>query len=78
MRVLAAAIRQAGSTNGAKIRMALEHLSKPVVGVVKTYNHPFDAANHEAIKAADVIFGVVKDGRVMRSDPTPTQAQPAP
>jgi branched-chain amino acid transport system substrate-binding protein len=67
LRVLAAAIEQAGSTDGSMILAALEQLRKPVVGVVKTYDHPFDAASHEAIHPADIIFGEVKDGRVVRA-----------
>lgn len=77
LRVLAAAIAQAGSTDGSKIRAALENLHKPVVGVVKTYDHPFDAASHEAIRADDIIFGVVGQGRVMRAGPAARQAEPA-
>jgi branched-chain amino acid transport system substrate-binding protein len=68
MRVLAAAISQARSTDGSKIRAALEDLNKTIVGVVKTYDHPFDAANHEAIHSADIVFGVIAHGRVLRAD----------
>ena len=64
--VLAAAIEQAGSTDGPKIREALDHLERPIEGVVKTYDHPFSPENHEAISRADVVFGIVKDGRVVR------------
>lgn len=67
MRVLAAAIEQAGSTDGPKIRAALEDLRRPVAGVVKTYEHPFDPANHEAILPTDIVFGVVAAGRVIRA-----------
>ncbi len=62
--VLAAAIRQAGSSEGWAIRQALDDLREPVAGVVKTYRQPFNPVDHEAIKAADVVFGVVKEGRV--------------
>ena len=64
--VLAAAIEQAGSTEGPKIREALDHLEKPVEGVVKTYDHPFNPKDHDAISRADVVFGIVKNGRVVR------------
>jgi branched-chain amino acid transport system substrate-binding protein len=77
MRVLAAAIRQAESTDGRKIRLALEHLREPVVGVVKTYDHPFDAADHEAIHPADIIYGVVEQGRVVRRELATARLQPA-
>ena len=39
--LLAAAIKQAGSTDGPKIKAALEDLKTPVEGVVTTYNKPF-------------------------------------
>ncbi len=81
LRVLAAAIEQAGSTDGSRIRAALEHLHHPVAGVLKTYDHPFDAASHDAVRPADIVFGVVRSGRVVRDQKTlrPTQAaQPAP
>ncbi|HWI28395.1 MAG TPA: ABC transporter substrate-binding protein [Stellaceae bacterium] len=73
LRVLVAAIAQAGSTDGVKIRAALEQLREPVVGVVKTYNHPFSTTNHEAILASDILFGLVRDGRVVRAT-SPTAA----
>jgi branched-chain amino acid transport system substrate-binding protein len=67
MRVLAAAIEQAGSTDGPKIRAALEDLRRPVAGIVKTYEHPFEPADHEAILPTDIVFGVVAAGRVIRA-----------
>jgi len=62
--VLAAAIKQANSTEGPKILAALQDLKTPVEGVVMTYNKPFTAADHEAIKSKDVVMGVVENGRV--------------
>ena len=62
--LLAAAIKQANSTEGPKIVAALENLNTPVDGVVMTYNKPFTKADHEAIKAKDVVMGVVENGRV--------------
>ena len=47
--LLAAAIKQAGSTDGPKIKAALEDLKTPVEGVVTTYTRPFTAKDHEAI-----------------------------
>jgi len=64
--VLAAAITQAGSIDGSKIREALDHLQKPIEGVVTTYDHPFSPENHEAIAITEIVMGVVKDGRVVR------------
>ncbi|OYY19493.1 MAG: amino acid ABC transporter substrate-binding protein [Polynucleobacter sp. 24-46-87] len=62
--LLAAAIKQANSTEGPKILGALENLNTPVDGVVMTYNKPFSKTDHEAIKAKDVVMGVVENGRV--------------
>jgi len=63
--LLAAAIKQANSTEGPKILEALQNLKAPVDGVVTTYNKPFSATNHEAISSAnDVVMGVVENGRV--------------
>ena len=62
--LLAAAINQAKSTDGVKIREALEDLKVPVEGVVTTYNKPFTAKDHEAITANIPVFGEVKGGRV--------------
>jgi branched-chain amino acid transport system substrate-binding protein len=63
--LLAAAINQAKSTNGPKIRAALENLNTKVDGVVTTYDHPFTATDHEAVSANIPVFGVVKGGRVI-------------
>ena len=62
--LLAAAIKQANSTEGPKILAALQDLKNPIDGVVITYNKPFSATDHEAIKAKDVVMGVVENGRV--------------
>jgi branched-chain amino acid transport system substrate-binding protein len=62
--LLAAAIKQANSTEGPKIVAALQDLKTPVNGVVMTYNKPFSASDHDAIKAKDVVVGVVENGRV--------------
>src|SRR5471032_2581896 len=63
--LLAAAIKQAGSTDGPKIKAALEDLKTPVDGVVTTYNHPFTKTDHEAITANIPVFGEVKGNRVV-------------
>jgi branched-chain amino acid transport system substrate-binding protein len=62
--LLAAAIKQAGSTDGRKVKDALENLNEKVEGVVTTYDHPYTKADHEAITANIPVFGEVKDGRV--------------
>lgn len=62
--LLAAAIKQAKSTEGPKIVAALQDLKTPVDGVVISYNKPFSATDHDAIKMKDVVMGVVENGRV--------------
>ena len=66
--LLAAAIKQANSTDGPKIREALENLQTPVEGVVMTYNKPFTHDNHDAITAKEVVIGEVKGGRVVKAN----------
>jgi branched-chain amino acid transport system substrate-binding protein len=67
--LLAAAINQAGSTDGEKIRQALEGLQTKVEGVVTTYDKPFSATDHDAITANIPVFGEVKGGRVVYAYP---------
>ena len=67
--LLAAAIKQANSTEGPKIKAALEELKAPVEGVVTTYNKPFTANDHEAITANIPVFGEVKGQRVVYAYP---------
>ena len=67
--LLAAAIKQANSTDGPKIKAALEDLKTPVEGVVTTYNKPFTAKDHEAITANIPVFGEVKGSRVVYAYP---------
>ena len=65
--LLAAAFKQAGGTDGPKVRAALENLSDKVDGVVTSYNKPFSKDDHEAIKAGIPVFGEVKGGRVVQA-----------
>ena len=67
--LLAAAIKQAGSTDGVKIKEALEDLKAPIEGVVTIYNKPFSKSDHEAITANIPVFGEVKDERVVYAYP---------
>jgi branched-chain amino acid transport system substrate-binding protein len=67
--LLAAAIKQAGGTDGRKIREALENLNEKVEGVVTTYDKPFTATDHEAITDNIPVFGLVKGGRVVPAHP---------
>lgn len=63
--LLAAAIQQAGSTEGPKIASALENLKTPIEGVVTTYNKPYSHTDHEAINFDNTKFGEVQNGRVV-------------
>ena len=67
--LLAAAIKQANSTDGPKIKDALENLKSPVEGVVTTYNKPFSKADHDAITANIPVIGEVKGQRVVYAYP---------
>lgn len=65
--LLAAAIKQAGTTDGVKVREALENLHEKVDGVVATYNKPFTHDDHEAIKLGMPVMGEVLNGRVVQA-----------
>jgi branched-chain amino acid transport system substrate-binding protein len=65
--LVAAAIRQAGSTDGDKIRQALENLQKPYDGMVRRYDKPFSASNHEAFNGDVGFIGVVREGQAVNS-----------
>ncbi len=69
--LFAAAVKQAGSTDTHKIKLALEDLKEPVHGVIATWRKPYskwDPANfetHEAFRREQAIMGMVQDGRVV-------------
>ncbi|WP_425428706.1 ABC transporter substrate-binding protein [Caballeronia novacaledonica] len=63
--LLAAAIKQAGTTDGPKVKEALENLNTKVEGVVMVYDKPFTKADHEAISPNVPVIGEVKSGRVI-------------
>ncbi len=56
MHLLGLAIAQADSTDGDKIRMALEDLKTPYQGLIKTYNRPFTPTEHDALQPNDYIM----------------------
>src|SRR3954464_97384 len=56
MHLVGLAIEQAGSADGDKIRMALEDLKTPYHGLIKTYNKPFSAENHDALTPNDYVM----------------------
>jgi branched-chain amino acid transport system substrate-binding protein len=63
--LIAAAIKQAGTTDGPKVREALENLKDKVEGVVTIYDHPYTHDNHEAITPNIPVMGEVKGGHVV-------------
>ena len=73
--LLAAAVKQADSTDATKIRDALETLRDPVPGVIATWKKPYskwDPAHpdtHEAFRINDVVMGMVSDGHVTFANP---------
>ncbi|MFZ6780981.1 ABC transporter substrate-binding protein [Undibacterium sp. Ji83W] len=65
--LLAAAIKQAGGTDGVKVREALENLNEKVEGVITTYNKPFTHDDHEAIKPGMPVMGLAKAGQIVQA-----------
>ena len=72
--IFAAAVKQAGSDDTHKIKLALEDLREPVKGVIGNWKHPFskwDPANeltHEAFRRPNVVMGKIQDGHVVFAD----------
>jgi branched-chain amino acid transport system substrate-binding protein len=62
MYLLKLAFEQAGSTEGPKVKEALEELNAAYQGVTGNYQKPFSKGDHEAIK--DALIGVVHEGVV--------------
>jgi branched-chain amino acid transport system substrate-binding protein len=55
MHLVALAIEKAGSTDGDKVREALENLGT-YAGLIKTYNRPFTAEQHDALSPDDYVM----------------------
>lgn len=66
--LLALAIKQAGSTDGVKIREALENLQAPFEGYAKNYDHPFSRSQHEGLTAADQRWTCWRNGKLAAYD----------
>jgi branched-chain amino acid transport system substrate-binding protein len=56
MHLMALAIAQAGSTDGDKVRDALEDLKGKYEGLIKTYERPFSKTEHDALGPTDYIM----------------------
>lgn len=67
--LLAAAMKQAGTTDGPKVRAALENLNTKVDGIVTVYDKPFSKTDHDAITANIPLMGEVKGGKVGYANP---------
>ena len=50
---------------GDAVRQALEGLQTPYEGLIKTYQRPFTADNHEALSPDDYLMAVWKDGQLL-------------
>ncbi|MGV3678186.1 MAG: ABC transporter substrate-binding protein [Acidovorax sp.] len=61
----AEAVKQAKTTDGSAVRLALEDLKTPVQGVLKTYEKPFTKTNHDALTAKDLVWIRWKDGKLL-------------
>lgn len=76
--LVAAAIRQAGTTDGSKMREALEDMKSSVDGVMKVYTKPFSKTDREGLTAEDLVFIKWRDGKLVQySDNTIKQMSPA-
>jgi branched-chain amino acid transport system substrate-binding protein len=65
MHLVALAIEQAGSTEGPKIRDALENLHAEWSGLIKSYKRPFTPEQHDALTDLDYIMVVWKGGKIV-------------
>ncbi|MBP6018089.1 MAG: ABC transporter substrate-binding protein [Burkholderiaceae bacterium] len=73
IKLLAAAMQEANSTDGEQVQAALENL-KSVQGVIKTYDMPFTKENHEALSYKDFRLVRWENGKVVSVDDEITQA----
>jgi branched-chain amino acid transport system substrate-binding protein len=65
LHLLALAIRQAGTTEGPKVKAALEDIKDSFVGATGEYFKPWSSGDHEAVTPANVVWGMVKEGGVV-------------
>ncbi len=63
--LLAAAMKQANSTDGEKVAAVLENLNS-TEGVIKTYDKPFSKTNHEGLSVSDFYLARWKGSDVVR------------
>ena len=65
MNLLGMAIKQANSTDGDKVRLALENLQGTYEGAMKTYTKPFSATVHDALLVSDYKWAHWQDGKLV-------------
>jgi branched-chain amino acid transport system substrate-binding protein len=65
LHMVALAIEQAKSTDGARVRDALEDLKSEYAGLIKTYKRPFTPEQHDALTEGDYIMVVWKGGKIV-------------
>jgi branched-chain amino acid transport system substrate-binding protein len=65
LHLVALAIVQAGSTDGTKVREALENLKGEYKGLIKTYKRPFTPEQHDALTDQDYVMVVWKGGKIV-------------
>jgi branched-chain amino acid transport system substrate-binding protein len=58
------ALLQANSTDGQKIKDALENLTSRYDGVITRYSKPFSKIDHDAISQNMFIIGKLNSGRI--------------
>jgi len=65
LHLVALAIEQAKSTDGAKVRDALEDLKGEYTGLIKAYRRPFTSDQHDALTDQDYIMVVWRGGKIV-------------
>jgi branched-chain amino acid transport system substrate-binding protein len=65
VKLVAQAVAQAKSTDGAKVKAALENLEATYDGAIGLFTHPFTSNDHEGIKKPQVAWGMAKAGVVV-------------
>ena len=65
LHLVALAVEQAKSAEGARVRDALEELKAEYAGLIKTYKRPFTSEQHDALTERDYIMVVWKGGKIV-------------
>ena len=74
MMLLAAAIKQAGTADGAKVAATLDDGVPDTQGIIKLYKKPFSKAEHDALSVSDFNLARWKDGKVVSYSDAITKA----